>query len=840
VPISGANGASFTILSVSLGDQATYSVIVSGTCGNITSNDAALIVNSAVAINTQPLTQSICGSVVLSVGASNATGYQWFLGASSISGANSSTYTALAPGSYTVVVSGPCGAPVTSNAAVLTVPAPVNITTQPQSQTFTGSNLLSVVASNATGYQWFLGGSPIGGATNSTYTATAAGSYTVLVTGLCGSQQLSNAAVLSACNPVVINTQPVGGSFCGSIQLSVSASNATGYQWKLGANNIIGANSSTYTATAAGSYTVVVSGACGSPVTSNAAVLTAAPVVTINTQPVGGSFCGSIQLSVGASNATGYQWKLGGNNISGANSSTYTATAAGTYTVVVSGPCGSPVTSNPAVLTANGGVTITTQPVNQTICTGGSATFSVTASNATSYQWFRGNTSIGGATNATYTTGVAGSYHVVVSGNCGSPATSNTVSLSINPGVTIVTQPVSTQICAGGTESFSVVANNATGYQWYRNGNLIIGATNSQYFTGTTGRYDCRVFDACGGSVMSNFAFLTINGPVTITSQPQSQAICSGGTATFSVSANNANGFQWYRNNTPIPGGVNTSYTTGVAGNYKVVVTGGCGGPITSNVVTLSFLPPPSVAAINGTGSICAGSTVRFTDATSGGTWSSSNTSVATVTATGFVRGVSGGTASIRYTVSNGCTSNTATRSITVNTVPVVDAITGSSSVCAGSTTQLSDGTSNGDWSSSNTTIATVNNNGRVRGIKNGSVTISYTVQDGCGSTTVNYPFTVGCSGIQKNSLATTNDALTLDVSVSPNPSQNFFTLIAQSSVLDAPITISIFDMQSRLVDKHTAGVGEAVRFGDRFAAGMYIVQVTQGGLQKTVKVVKN
>ena len=81
---------------------------------------------------------------------------------------------------------------------------------------------------------------------------------------------------------------------------------------------------------------------------------------------------------------------------------------------------------------------------------------------------------------------------------------------------------------------------------------------------------------------------------------------------------------------------------------------------------------------------------------------------------------------------------------------------------------------------------------------------------------------------------------LTLDVSVSPNPSQNFFTLIAQSSVLDAPITISIFDMQNRLVDKHTAGVGEAVRFGDRFAAGMYIVQVTQGGLQKTVKVVKN
>ena len=165
--------------------------------------------------------------------------------------------------------------------------------------------------------------------------------------------------MLSTCPAVTINTQPLTQSFCGSVQLSVSASNATGYQWKKGGNNIIGANSQTYTATSAGSYTVVVSGTCGSPVTSNPAVLTATPGVTINTQPQSQSFCGNVQLSVSASNASGYQWKKGGNNISGANNSTYTATTAGTYTVVVSALCGSSVTSNPAVLTANASVTIT-------------------------------------------------------------------------------------------------------------------------------------------------------------------------------------------------------------------------------------------------------------------------------------------------------------------------------------------------------------------------------------------------------------------------------------------------------------------------------------------------
>jgi Bacterial Ig-like domain (group 2)/Secretion system C-terminal sorting domain len=173
---------------------------------------------------------------------------------------------------------------------------------------------------------------------------------------------------------------------------------------------------------------------------------------------------------------------------------------------------------------------------------------------------------------------------------------------------------------------------------------------------------------------------------------------------------------------------------------------------------------------------------------------------------------------------------------------PTVADISGSSSVCPGSTIQLSDATPNGTWSTSNLSVATVNNSGRVRGIRNGRVTITYSVSNGCGTQTADIDIAVTCS-FRKNSLgAATNsqDQLTLDVSVSPNPSQNFFTLITQSSVLNAPVNIMIFDMSNRLVDRHTAGVGEAVRFGDGFASGMYIIQVTQGAVQKVVKVVKN
>ncbi len=211
-------------------------------------------------------------------------------------------------GTYTVVATNTqagCTSTMNGSAVITLNGAAVVINTQPQSQQvcITSSVMLSVSATNATGYQWFIGNSPIVGATGPTYSTGTSGSYTVVVSGICGAPVTSQAAILSPAPVVAINTQPVGGAFCGSLQLTVGADNATGYQWFNGVNSIAGATNSTYTATAAGSYTVVVSGTCGAPVTSSAAVLTATPVVSINTQPVGGAFCGNIQLSVGASNA---------------------------------------------------------------------------------------------------------------------------------------------------------------------------------------------------------------------------------------------------------------------------------------------------------------------------------------------------------------------------------------------------------------------------------------------------------------------------------------------------------------------------------------------------------
>ena len=76
----------------------------------------------------------------------------------------------------------------------------------------------------------------------------------------------------------------------------------------------------------------------------------------------------------------------------------------------------------------------------------------------------------------------------------------------------------------------------------------------------------------------------------------------------------------------------------------------------------------PTPAAIAGPTSVCTGSTITLTDATTGGTWSSFDSSIAYVGySTGTVLGLSTGVGTIYYTMPTGCYM---TYSVTVNAAP--------------------------------------------------------------------------------------------------------------------------------------------------------------------------
>ena len=146
------------------------------------------------------------------------------------------------------------------------------------------------------------------------------------------------------------------------------------------------------------------------------------------------------------------------------------------------------------------------------------------------------------------------------------------------------------------------------------------------------------------------------------------------------------------------------------------------------NPVTLPVLVNPLPDPISGIGNLCQGSGTSLSDATPGGTWTSSNTT-ATVSSTGMVTGVdTGSNTYISYTLPTGCYVD-----VPVVVFPIPTPILGVDSVCPGSYVILSDTTSGGVWSSSNGSIATsIALTGKVEGVVAGNVHISYTLLSGC------------------------------------------------------------------------------------------------------------
>jgi hypothetical protein len=140
---------------------------------------------------------------------------------------------------------------------------------------------------------------------------------------------------------------------------------------------------------------------------------------------------------------------------------------------------------------------ISAQPANRSVCAGTSATFSVTATNAVSYQWQSWNgtawTDISGATAATFTVSNAAvsqnntSYRVRVIGLC-TTVISNHATLQVNPNPTVsITPSIPPALLPGQTLTLTAQPNPAGGgsYQWQLNGANIAGAT-SQSLEGIT------------------------------------------------------------------------------------------------------------------------------------------------------------------------------------------------------------------------------------------------------------------------------------------------------------------------------------------------------------------
>jgi uncharacterized protein YjdB len=234
---------------------------------------------------------------------------------------------------------------------------------------------------------------------------------------------------------------------------------------------------------------------------------------------------------------------------------------------------------------------------------------------------------------------------------------------------------------------------------------------------------------------------------------------------------------------------------------------------------------------------MCVGTASVFTDPVTGGTWVSSNTSVATIDgATGHIVAGAAGTTTITYTTGAGCVT---TQTETVNAAASSGTIYGHTTVIVADTTTLYDDIPGGTWTSSNTSVATVDTfSGLVTGVAAGTALISYTVDNGCGPVSGTYPMTVSTSRAGGNNAVSVQQ---VDATIYPNPNKGDFAIVATTGAnSDADVYLEVTDMLGQIIYRNhlTAVAGKLnqnIQLNNDLANGMYTLKVQMADGQKVI-----
>jgi len=606
-----------------------YTVVVtSGGCDSLVS--AATTVSSSAVPATPTITPggptTFCSGNNVVLTSNSAAGNQWYRDGNAINGATSQQYTATVAGNYTVIVTtGGCSSTASSGVAVAVDPTPATPTiTAGGATSFCVGGSVTLTSSSATGNQWYLDGNAINGATAQTYNATASGNYTVIVTtGNCASA----ASAVKSVTVSAVPAQPTisaGGptTFCAGGSVTLTSSAASGNQWYLNGNTIIGATNQQYAATATGNYTVIATtNSCSGPA-SAATSVTVNPTPATPTISAGGptTFCAGGSVTLTSSSASGNQWFFNGTPINGATNQQYLANSSGNYTVkVTANGCSSAVSAATTV-------TVNTLPPTPAITAGGATTFcaggsvTLTSNNATGNQWFLNGSSINGATAQEYVATASGNYTVQVNNGCASAVSAATaVTVNPTPATPVVTASGPLTFCSGG--SLTLTSSSATGNQWYRNSSAINDANAQTLAVTIPGDY-MVIATGNGGCSSAPSAVTTVS----ISTRPNatiatSTSLYVGDTGyAYVSSAPSGSTYQWSITNGTITYGATSSYiyfTAPAAGTLTLTCTvtnGSCSDTKSASVTVITYTPPVYLSYIAPTGgSIKGGTNVTIT-----------------------------------------------------------------------------------------------------------------------------------------------------------------------------------------------------------------------------------
>lgn len=500
----------------------------------VCSGASTLAVTATVDNNVSCFGQADGSATGMATGGATPYTYSWS------NGATTATATGLAASTYTIVVTDNNGTSASAQASI-SQPTVLNATiTSTQDVLCNGESTGSITAGAGGGtapysYLWS------NGDTTNMITSLAAGSYSLTVTDANGCTSFNTGSVTepTALNPMInkVDVTTNGGSDGSATSTATGGTSPYTYLWSSGGTT------SSITGLTAGTYTLTLTDANGCD-SIQAVVINQPTSISVNVSTTN-TFCNGSADGTAMANASGgtapytYAWSNAG------TTQTITNLLAGSYFVTVTDNSGSTSTGSGTVTEPAALVAITVVDSNVTVNGGSDGGASASASGGTvpyTYLWSNG------ATNASITGVMAGTYTVTVADN---NACTNSSSVTITEPAAISLSATVTDITCNGANDGMIdlsVMNGTTPYAYlWSNGDTIedimgLGA----------GTYTVTVTDAVNATASQSYTVTeptAINIVVSVDSNASCNGLADGGLSATATGGTGVLQYAWSAGN---------------------------------------------------------------------------------------------------------------------------------------------------------------------------------------------------------------------------------------------------------------------------------------------------
>jgi hypothetical protein len=686
--------------------------------------------------------------------------------------------------------------------------------------------------------------------------------------------------------PVSVSIVASANPVCAATPVTFSATPTNGgltpsYQWQVNGVNA-GTNSASFTYSPANNdqvkciLTSSLTCSTGNPATSNiiAISINASLSVSVSIVASANPLCTSTPVTFTATPTNGgltpfYQWQVNGVN-AGTNSASFTYSPVNNdqvkciLTSSVSCATDNPATSNIITMVVGSGIPVTVSIVASANpdCSGFPVTFTATPANggtAPAYQWKVNNVNVG-TNSPTFTYSPVNNDHVkcILTSNStcatGNPATSNTITMVVNPSPNPgLTGP--TTLCLGSNWATYFTQSGRTNYVWNvsAGGTITAGGSSNNNFATVTwnssgAQWISVNYSNSNGCSAPNPTVLNVNvnplpGPASTISGPTSVCAGSSGIVYSVTPISNATGYFWILPfGAYITNGFNTHTITvsfnsyAFSGNISVIGIDECGiGQQSPPLAVTVNRVPAKPGEIHGPTTICQGTTESYyvnpVQYASDYEWTvPSGASIVTGNGTTGITvqfSASAINGYVTVTAGNSCGASGVDREyINVNTIPAAPVITYNS----GTHVLTSNYTHGNQWFMNGSVI--LGATGHTYHItSSGSYYDEYTNNNGCTSIPSN-SVNVNLSSAPDTINGISEQSTLINFVVYPNPGNGDFTYMIESG-LDEAFSLEIFNLTGlKIYEDHNIFV-HSMNKGkldlQSFPNGIYIAHLFDG-----------